>query len=405
MALKNVEQSRYKIYYKPIYLAGAVIARAELNNVLNAKEYMDALEEEPRKNAPGETTAFYKEAKMRFAFANKNYKLALKYGKEYYQYKKEIGQFDGLENANQFLAKVYTALGNDKKANQHLLKYQEIKDSITGLKKAKGLSYYQTLYETEKRDAKINSQQNKIALLDVQNKIKTQWLIFGSLGLLLLFSFFITLRSRNFAKKEQLLQQQFTRDLLQEQEKERKRVSKELHDGIGQNLLLIKNSLTLNPKKTPKLVDKTLDDIRAISRNLHPVQLEKFGITKALENVIAEINEFSTIFFSEEIDNIDNFFPKEKEIYLYRIVQECVNNIIKHSKATAAKISIKKEEKKVTITIQDNGIGFNFEKNQLKLKAFGLKSLQERVEFLKGKIKFNAQENQGTVITIISYKE
>ena len=405
LALKNVEQSRYKIYYKPIYLAGAVIAWAELNNVLNAKEYMDALEEEPRKNAPGETTAFYKEAKMRFAFANKNYKLALKYGKEYYQYKKEIGQFDGLENANQFLAKVYTALGNDKKANQHLLKYQEIKDSITGLKKAQGLSYYQTLYETEKRDAKINSQQNKIALLDVQNKIKTQWLIFGSLGLLLLFSFFITLRSRNFAKKEQLLQQQFTRDLLQEQEKERKRVSKELHDGIGQNLLLIKNSLTLNPKKTPKLVDKTLNDIRAISRNLHPVQLEKFGLTKALENVIAEINEFSTIFFSEEIDNIDNFFPKEKEIYLYRIVQECVNNIIKHSKATAAKISIKKEEKKVTITIQDNGIGFNFEKNQLKPKAFGIKSLQERVEFLKGKIKFNAQVNQGTVITIISYKE
>lgn len=404
-ALKNVEQSRYKKYYKPIYLAGMVTAYSELNDVSNAQKYMKLLENEPRKNAPGETTAYYKAAKMRLAFAEKDYTLALKYGKEYYQYRKEKKQFDGLEQANQFLAKVYTTLGNDKKANRHLIKYQKIKDSITGIKKAQGLTYYQTLYETEKRDSKIVNQQNKISLLDAKNKIKNQWLLFGSLGLLLLFGFFAVLRSKKFAKKKQLLQQQFTQDLLQEQEKERKRVSKELHDGIGQNLLLIKNSLTLNPEKTPNLVDKTLDDIRAISRNLHPIQLEKFGLTKALENIINEINELTIIFFSEEIDNIDDFFSKEKEIYLYRIIQECINNIIKHSKATAAKITIKKEGKKVIITIQDNGIGFNFEKNKLKLKSFGLKSIQERVDFLKGKIKFNAQENQGTVITIISYKK
>jgi len=404
LTLEEVEQSRYKKYYKPIYLAGMVIAKAELNEITEAEKYWDLLENEERKNAPGETTAFYKEAKMTLANAKGNYKEALIYGKDYYNYKKEIEQFDGLENAEQFLAKVYTVLGDDKKANIHLLNYQRLNDSITGLKKAKVLSYYQTLYETEKRDIKIVEQQSEISLLDAQNKIKNQRMLFGGLGLLLLFIIIFTYRTLQFSKKKEQLQQQFSRDLLQEQEKERKRFSKELHDGVGQNLLLIKNSLSLNPDKAPGLVDKTIEDIRSISRNLHPIQLEKFGLTKAIENIVEDLNDLTTIFFSDEIENIDNFFPKEKEIYLYRIVQECFNNIMKHSGATAAKIDIKKEENRVTITIQDNGSGFNFEKNNEKQKSFGLKSLQERVAFLKGNISFDSQENKGTLITIISYR-
>ncbi|WP_456378179.1 tetratricopeptide repeat-containing sensor histidine kinase [Lutibacter sp.] len=404
MALNEVEQSRYKVYYKPIYLAGMVIGQAEVNNISSAKKYWDLLEKEERKNAPGETTSFYKEAKMRLAFAEKNYKEALIYGQDYYNYKTEIKQFDGLENADQFLAKVYSAIGDDKKANEYLRSYQKRNDSITGLKKAKILSYYQTLYETEKRDAKIIEQQSEITLLDAKNRIKNQRILFGAIGLILIFIIIFSIRSYRFAKKKQLLEQQFARDLLQEQEKERKRFSKELHDGVGQNLLLIKNSLTLNPDKTPKLVDKTIEDIRSISRNLHPIQLEKFGLTKAIENIVEDLNDLTTIFFSDEIENIDNFFPKEKEIYLYRIIQECFNNIMKHSGATAAKINIKKDENKVTITIQDNGSGFNFEKNNEKQKSFGLKSLQERVAFLKGNISFDSEKNKGTTITIISYK-
>ena len=404
LTLEEVEQSRYKKYYKPIYLAGMVIAKAELKEIADAEKYWKLLEKEERKNAPGETTAFYKEAKMRLAYAKGNYKEALMYGQDYYNYKTEIKQFDGIENAEKFLAKVYTALGNDKKANTHLINYQNLNDSITGLKKAKVLSYYQTLYETEKRDAKIVEQQSEITLLDAQNKIKSQRMLFGGIGLVLFFIIMLTYRTLQFSKKKEQLQHQFSIDLLQEQEKERKRFSKELHDGVGQNLLLIKNSLTLNPDKAPGLVDKTIEDIRSISRNLHPIQLEKFGLTKAIENIVEDLNDLTAIFFSDEIENIDNFFPKEKEIYLYRIVQECFNNIMKHSGATAAKINIKKEGNKVTITIQDNGTGFNFEKNSKKKKSFGLKSLEERVAFLKGNISFDSEKNKGTVITIISYK-
>ncbi len=403
-ALKEVEQSRYKKYYKPIYLAGMVIAKSEINEITEAEKYWKLLEKEGRKNAPGETTAFYKEAKMKIAFAKGNFTKALTYGKDYYNYKTKIKQFDGLQEAEQFLAKVYATLGDYKKANNHFISYQKLKDSTTGLKKATVLSYYQTLYETEKRDAKIIEQQSEISLLDAKNRIKNQRMVFGAVGLILVFIIIFSIRSYRFAKKKQLLEQQFARDLLQEQENERKRVSKELHDGVGQNLLLIKNSLTLDPAKTPGLIDKTIEDIRSISRNLHPIQLEKFGITKAIENIVEDLNNLTTIFFSDEIDNIDHFFPKEKEIYLYRIIQECFNNIMKHSGASAAKISVVKDNNKVTITIQDNGVGFNFEKNKDKQKSFGLKSLQERVSFLKGKISFDSENNKGTIITIVSYK-
>jgi len=260
------------------------------------------------------------------------------------------------------------------------------------------------LYETEKRDATIKEQQSSIKLLNARNKLKTQWMIFGSLGLLSLFVLILSLRSRNFAKKEQLAQKMFSQRLLQEQEKERKRVSKELHDGVGQNLLLIKNSLKINPEKTPQLIDKTIDEIRSISRNLHPVQLEKFGLTKAIKNIVEDINELTDIFVSEEIENIDDFFPKGKEIYVYRVIQECFNNIIKHSGATAAKITVKKENDNATIVIQDNGKGFSFEDNKKKTKSFGLKSLQERMDFIKGKIVFDAKKDKGTTITINAYK-
>lgn len=230
---------------------------------------------------------------------------------------------------------------------------------------------------------------------------KTDWFKFLASGSFL----FLGLSFVYFTqRKKKIEQKKYTMALLEAQEKDRKRVSKELHDGVGQKLLLIKNSLTLNPTKTSGLVDSTIEDIRSISRNLHPMQLEKFGLTKAIENMVEDLNELTSIFFSDEIDNIDDFFPKEKEIYLYRIIQECINNIIKHSDATAARIIAKKEGNKVIVTIQDNGKGFNLDESLKKQKSFGLKSLQERVDFLKGKIIFNTEENKGTIVTITSYK-
>src|SRR5690606_6114675 len=184
------------------------------------------------------------------------------------------------------------------------------------------------------------------------------------------------------------------------QEQERKQIASELHDNIGQDLLLIKNSLKLQADKTASLVDKTIEDVRAISRNLHPAELEKFGVTKAITNLVTTVNELTEIYFTEEIDNIDNSFSAEKGIQLYRIIQECINNILKHSKATAAKISIINNPDTVLITIQDNGEGLKSEIDFYKPKSIGSKLLTERVKYLKGKIVFDTQVQKGTKIVI-----
>ncbi|PHR69597.1 MAG: hypothetical protein COA67_09285 [Lutibacter sp.] len=404
LALENIEKSKYKAYYKPVYLSAMVIAYSEINDIENAKTYIELLEKEPRKKSPGNSISFYKEAYMRFSFAKKEYNLALKRGIDFFKYKSETKQFDGLQQASQFLAKVYETLGNDEKAYQYYKNYTTIKDSITGLKKARGLSYYQTLYETEKRDTQIIEQQNEIKLLDAVSKIKTQWLLFGGLGLLFVFGLFVAFRSKSFAQKKLVMQQKFAHQLIVAQENERKSIAKELHDGIGQDLLLIKHSVKIDVEKAPKLIDKTIENIRALSRNLHPVELEKVGITKAIINMVNEVNDVTGIFFSEDVQNIDKSLKKEEEIYLYRIIQECINNIIKHSEASASKISVVNNEDVIVLTVQDNGKGFRLEKAKTKFKTLGLQSLIERVDYLKGKIEFDTGLLKGTKIKITLYK-
>lgn len=213
---------------------------------------------------------------------------------------------------------------------------------------------------------------------------------------------FIFSRYRKTIKRKQLEQETFTRNIIRGQEEERKRVSKELHDGIGQKLLLINNAIIQNKnEELPDLVNNTIDEIRSIARNLHPFQLERFGITLALETMVKDIEASgSSIFFSEEIENIDGLLSKENEVNLYRIFQECINNIFKHAQATSAKLTVEKRKDALYVEIRDNGVGFNLNKGENSFYSLGLKSIQERVKILNGEIIFKSEKGIGTKIVI-----
>ncbi len=236
---------------------------------------------------------------------------------------------------------------------------------------------------------------------------KTSWFLSLVVFFILFGIAYLFYRQRSKSLRVQRVQEKFTRDIIEAQEEERKRISKGLHDGIGQSLLLIKNSLrTKNVEDSEKMVSSTIEEVRSISRNLHPFQLEKFGLTKALESMVEELNEsVEKTVFTEEIDNIDGVFSKEQEINLYRIIQECFNNILKHANATAARIIIKKTNRFINITILDNGKGFDLEKNKDLVNSLGLKSIRERIKYLKGSVSFNSKLNKGTTIKIqIAYE-
>lgn len=210
-------------------------------------------------------------------------------------------------------------------------------------------------------------------------------------------------------KRENEARQQYAMKLIESQEVERNRIALELHDSIGQKLLLINNKLLTKIRKESEptaveslkeisnLTGETIQEIRDISWNLRPQHLDQLGLTTAIETLVEKVEESSGVKFHSQIDNIDNFIPKENEINLYRIIQESLNNIVKHSRATEAFIKIERNGKMVYMEIKDNGIGAN---QPVKSAGFGLTGMYERAEMLGAKLNIILSETSGTVISM-----
>jgi ligand-binding sensor domain-containing protein/signal transduction histidine kinase len=215
-------------------------------------------------------------------------------------------------------------------------------------------------------------------------------------------------------RKAHAQQEAFSRRLLESQEAERKRIAAELHDSLGQNLLIIKNRALLGLAEPPELMREQLDEIsaatsqaieevREIAYNLRPYQIDRLGLTRSIEAMLKKVAVASGIRFSAEVAPLRGVFSKEAEINLYRIVQEGVNNIVKHSGATEARVSIKRGERDVVLLIEDNGKGFAVEQPtaaEAGKPGFGLAGLAERVRILRGSHKVESVLGKGTTITI-----
>lgn len=217
-------------------------------------------------------------------------------------------------------------------------------------------------------------------------------------------------------KIENAMQQNFTQQLIESQEKERKRIAAELHDGIGQEMLIIKNHALLALQKNVEhdfiiehineisnTVSNLLNEIRLITYNLRPYHLEKLGLTETIEIAMENISKSTSINLQLNIDSIDNYLGKDDEIIFFRIIQEAISNIIKHSKAKKALINISKTEKDIIVNIQDDGIGFTLEEKEFSEKnfqGFGLASINQRVKLLNGSYSIDTKPKNGTKIKI-----
>ncbi len=322
---------------------------------------------------------------------------------EFAQQKNEISENLHHEEDNMeshlLLADIYFNLGNYKKSLENKNEYYVVKDSIFNQSSANSLAYYQTLYETEKKEKDLVEKNTSIQLLEKDNDTFKKLSFIIGIALVLFFGLILLVRIQHNLKTKKNLQEKFSQDLLQSQENERKRISKDLHDGLGQKLLILKNKLIQSTNNSTKnLVDETIEELRLISRDLHPFQLQELGITKAIEFTINQIDENTSLFISSEIENIDNLFAKDQEVNIYRIVQESLSNIIKHAKAEASKVSINKLANAIVISIKDNGIGYNFSEKYIDSKSLGLKTLLERTKFLKGQMKVHSNKEDGTLI-------
>ena len=204
-------------------------------------------------------------------------------------------------------------------------------------------------------------------------------------------------------RKKLYIQQQYSQRLLIAQEEEKDRISRELHNNIGQNILFIRNQM-VKGQQTELLpaVDQTIREVRNISRDLYPTQLEKYGLTTAVDALIEGIQEHSEIFISHDLEVLDIDLSNNQKINYYRIIQECISNTLKYAEASALRISTETKPNGIELTIQDNGKGFD--KSILTRKSsrsMGMLNIEERVKSLKGKFELETSPGNGTRYTFL----
>ncbi len=206
-----------------------------------------------------------------------------------------------------------------------------------------------------------------------------------------------------------------TSQLLSAQEKERKRISMELHEGLGQSMAALKLHLRLlqrqwrrDPDKITEEFDhahshlkEMIEDVRRISQNLRPLVLENLGLAVALKYLCDDFSKYEEIPVTVEMDDIHNELLPQTETNIFRIFQESLHNIAKHARATAVSVSGKKQNGQINFTIKDNGVGFNI-KQPAQSKRFGkgmgLAAIEERLRMIGGRLEISSQQGQGTEI-------
>lgn len=208
----------------------------------------------------------------------------------------------------------------------------------------------------------------------------------------------------------------FSRRLIDSQEQERKRFAAEMHDGLGQSLVIIKNRARLSLRQSDQS-ETALDHLESISEtashaiheakeiafNLRPHLLDRLGLTKTIGSMLVTVFGASGIECTSEVDLIDGVLEKDSEIMLYRIIQECASNIVKHSQAENAFLRIEHNERALTIKIIDDGRGFDrsVPEHDLSKRSFGLVGIAERTRLLGGKLNIESELGKGTIVSII----
>jgi signal transduction histidine kinase/ligand-binding sensor domain-containing protein len=214
-------------------------------------------------------------------------------------------------------------------------------------------------------------------------------------------------------QKKHSRQEEFSRRLLASQEEERKRIAAELHDSLGQNIIIMKNRALLGKKagadtamvseqfdEIVNTATATLEEMRKVAHNLRPLHLERFGLTETIAHTVNNVGASTGIDLQATLDPVDNILPSDVEIHLFRIIQEALTNIVKHAGASAASITTIKRDGLIEIVIKDNGRGFTAGEDTRK-KGIGFDDIAQRVNLCGGRLTIDSFPGKGTTLNVI----
>lgn len=348
----------------------------------------------------------------------KNYPKALEYSFLSLKLAKEINAKEFLFRSQKRISTIYNELGQSEQAYNYLLLSSNLKDLLLTENQSKEMSLLQTRFETEKKDKSIAEQEVKIKKqeLDLIKSQKEKQLFFiASLALIL-----VSLGIWYFFRQRQKLKNQEIETLKQNQEiaklealidgeeKERKRIAQELHDGLNGDLSAIKYRLSTleesglsaidaeNLTKVITMIDESCAQVRSISHNLMPSSILEYGLIESIREYCIKINNSDN--FKIDFQTFGDYIAlsKKNETVIYRIIQELVTNILKHAKATEALVQFNFRKEELFITVEDNGIGFDTTKI---FDGIGHKNIQTRVGFLNAELNVDSS-SKGTSYTI-----
>lgn len=324
----------------------------------------------------------------------------------------KMGYKELVSNNYQSMSQLANTMGKYKEAFEYFTWHTQLKDSIFNAQKTRQIEEISTIYETTKREKQIQDQQNIIR--------KRNQLLFGAIGVFLVAALITFLLYNRYKWKQQAKlqteiskqQEMAAKAILDAEEKERSRIAKDLHDGVGQmmsaarmNLSSFSNTVQLDDgtqkhslSNIIKLVDESCKEVRAVSHSMMPQVLLKKGLPEAVEELVTKINA-EVLKINLHAEGFEKRPDSNIETILYRVIQECINNTLKHAEAKHMDISLIKETNTISITIEDDGKGFTFTEADAD-EGMGLKNIRNRIRFLKGEVNFDTAPGKGTSIVI-----
>lgn len=347
---------------------------------------------------------------------------AIKYIRELDTLAQKYEMIGQRSDAMKLYAAWYAMQGNYKKAYEYQQQFKQLSDSINSEESREKISMMEVRFRVDNKDQEIErlKTQDQLSKLSIRQKNTLNYILIGGATALIII---LLLGYRNYTHRQKLQQQRIaeletekqllaTQSLLKGQEDERSRMAKDLHDGLGGmlsgvklqlgamkgNLILTGETSVLFNNALDKL-DESISEMRRVAHNMMPEALIKLGLQQALQDYCEGISTSRTLTVNTEFYGLEQRMDAATEVTIYRIVQELVNNAVKHAHAFNVLVQVMRQGELLSITVEDNGKGFDTSQWQDKSTA-GLLNIQSRVSYLRGRMDIKSQPDSGTSVYI-----
>lgn len=318
-------------------------------------------------------------------------------------------------------AKTLGKLKRFEESYPYWVAYQTLKDSLITAERSAKVEELETKYRTAEQEKELSDKKAALAEARLKVESRTKWLIalISGLAMILLLgiALFQAYRRRAQHEKDVAIIAERERGLkimIEATEEERKRIAKDLHDGIVQSLTglslrlqkgfsLVKNVTEEQKQRyseSQAMLDDSISELRTISHQMMPRALAEMGLIPAIDDMLEKSLGSTNVAYEFEHHKVDGKrFPENIEVSLYRICQELINNIIKHSEAKAVSIQLLRTKTHLVLVVEDNGKGFQLN-SIINRNGIGLMNITSRAKAMNGEVDYQPSPQQGTVATI-----